>query len=113
MYPQGRMVRQVLKLGLLVTLVVLALSACEANEWQQESKSRPLPEGEKALRPGECYSEEFKPSFSFRVAEGWTKRKPESSDALQIAWGENAGLDFTNVQEVYKPGTLSRIRHCE
>jgi hypothetical protein len=104
MYPQRRMVRQVIKLRLLVTLVVLALSACgEADEWQQESKARPLPEKRQALRPGEYRSEEFKPSLSFRVAEGWINVPPESSDALQIAWVETAGLGFTNVWEVFKP----------
>ena len=55
MYPR-RMVSQALRLGLVVTLVVLALSACggggaEAGG-QEEAKARPLPEDEKALRPG-------------------------------------------------------------
>jgi hypothetical protein len=47
-----RIVRQALRLGLLVTLVVLALSACEGGQ-EEADKPRPLPEGEKALRPGE------------------------------------------------------------
>src|SRR5918998_312361 len=42
MYPQ-RVVSQALRLGLLVTLVVLALSAC-GGEKQQEFKPQPLPE---------------------------------------------------------------------
>ena len=45
-----RMVRQALRLGLLVTLAVLALSACGGGE--KKAKARPLPEDPKALRPG-------------------------------------------------------------
>ena len=63
MYPRRRrMVRQALRLGLVVTIVVLALSACGGGEKQQESRPRPLPEDPKALRPGEYRSEAFKPS---------------------------------------------------
>jgi hypothetical protein len=107
MHPQG-MVSQTLRLGLLLTLVVLALVACEADEWQQESKPRPLPEDPQALRPDEYRSEEFKPSLSFRVGEGWTNPPLEASDNLSLKWeatgGEATGaLSFANVQEVYKP----------
>jgi hypothetical protein len=45
-----RMVRQALRLVLLVTLVVLALSACGGGQ-EQANKPRPLPEDKKALRP--------------------------------------------------------------
>jgi hypothetical protein len=38
MYPQRRMVRQALRLGLVVTLVVLALSACGGSEQQQSQQ---------------------------------------------------------------------------
>ena len=83
MYPRRRrMVRQALRLGLLVTIVVLALSACGGGEKQQESRPRPLPEDPKALRPGEYRSEEFKPSLSFRVGKGWSTAPPERSDGL-------------------------------
>ena len=58
MFPQ-RMVRRPPRLGLLVTLVVLALSAC-GGEKQQQSKPQPLPEEEgQALRPGEYRSEVY------------------------------------------------------
>ncbi len=103
------MVRQVLKPGLLVTLVFLALSACKADEWQQESKLRPLPEDPTALYPGEYRSEEFEPSLSFRVVEGWSNVPLEASDVLQIARGEKARLAFTRVPEVFKPGTLNVV----
>ena len=63
-----RMVRQALRLGLLVTLAVLALSACGGGE--KKAKARPLPEDPKALRPGTYRSEEFKPSLSFHVGKG-------------------------------------------
>jgi hypothetical protein len=45
--------RDVVPLGLLVALLVFAVSACSEDEQQQESKARHLPEDEKALRPGE------------------------------------------------------------
>src|SRR5215208_289388 len=95
------LVGRVLSLGLLVVLVVLALSACGGDE--KKAKARPLPEEPKALRPGTYRSEEFKPSLSFHVGKGWSSSPLESSDALQIARGQTAGLGFGNVQEVYKP----------
>ena len=93
----------VLSLGLLVVLVVLALVACEADEWQQESKPRPLPEDPQALRPDEYRSEEFKPSLSFHVGKGWSSDPLEASDSLFIRRGETMGLGFVKPQEVYKP----------
>jgi hypothetical protein len=97
-----RMVRQALRVGLLVTLVVLAVSACGGGQ-EEADKPRPLPEDPKALRPGEYRSEEFKPSFSFRVGEGWSSAPQEASDLLQITRGQTAGLGYLNIQEVYKP----------
>jgi hypothetical protein len=95
------LVGRVLSLGLLVVLVVLALSACGGRE--EEAKARPLPEEEKALRPGEYRSEEFKPSLSFRVGKGWHNVPVEAADVLVIAQGETKGIGFVNAQEVYKP----------
>src|SRR3712207_4374247 len=97
------LVGRVLCLGLLVVLVVLALSACGGEEKQQESRPRPLPEDPKALRPGEYRTEEFKPSFSFRVGKGWSSTTLEASDGLYIARGETKGISFVNAQEVYEP----------
>ena len=98
------LVGRVLSLGLLVVVVVLALSACGGDE--KKAKARPLPEDPKALRPGTYRSEEFKPSLSFHVGKGWSSTLPEeASDFLPIA-RENfkaAGLGLINVQEVYKP----------
>jgi hypothetical protein len=104
------LVGRVLSLGLLVVLVVLALSACGGDE--KKAKARPLPEDPKALRPGTYRSEEFKPSLSFRVGKGWSSAPLESSDFLQISRGQTAVLGFVNVQEVYKPtrtGTLNLV----
>jgi hypothetical protein len=103
MYPRRRMVRQSLRLGLLVTLAVLALSACGGGAQEAADRPSPLPEEEKPLRPGEYRSEEFKPSFFFRVGKGWTNAPPEASDHVRITRGEVGGMGFANVQEVFKP----------
>src|SRR5215212_245779 len=96
------LVGRVLSLGLLVVVVVLALSACGGDE--KKAKARPLPEDPKALRPGTYRSEEFKPSLSFHVGKGWSSSPLlETSDALEITLGQTAGLGFANVQDVYKP----------
>jgi hypothetical protein len=95
------LVGRVLSLGLLVVVVVLALSACGGDE--KKAKARPLPEEPKALRPGTYRSEEFKPSLSFHVGKGWSSTSLDASDFMQIARGQTAGLGFGNVQEVYKP----------
>ena len=97
------LVGHVLSLGLLVVLVVLALSACGGDE--KKAKARPLPEDPKALRPGTYRSEEFKPSLSFHVGKGWSSTPLEASDDLGITRGQTAGLGFVNLQEVYKPTT--------
>jgi hypothetical protein len=95
------LVGRVLSLGLLVVLVVLAISACGGGE-EQATKPRPLPEDPKALHPGKYRSEEFKPSLSFRVGEGWSNEPPEMSDALLITRGHDiGGLGFANIREVY------------
>jgi hypothetical protein len=95
------LVGRVLSLGLLVVLVVLALSACGGDE--KKAKARPLPEKPKALRPGTYRSEEFKPSLSFHAGKRWSSSPLEASDVLGIARGQTAGITFLNVQEVYKP----------
>src|SRR5918993_322637 len=99
------LVGRVIRLGLLVVLVVLALSACGGDE--KKAKARPLPEDPKALRPGTYRSEEFKPSLSFRVGKGWSSSPflVEASDVLQITrgQGQTAGITLLNAQEVYRP----------
>jgi hypothetical protein len=95
------LVDRVLSLGLLVVLVVLALSACGGGE--KKAKARPLPEEEKALRPGTYRSEEFRPSLSFRVGEGWSTYTREAPEVLRFSHGQLGGLGFTNIHEVFKP----------
>jgi hypothetical protein len=104
MYAQRRMLRQVLRLGLLVTLVVLALGACRGggSSAHEEAKARPLPEDPKALRPGEYRSEEFEPSLSFHVGKGWSNEPLETPDKLAISPEGEPLLIFRNLQEVFK-----------
>ncbi len=97
-----------LMVALLVTLVVLAVSACGGGQ-DEANKPRPLPEDEKALRPGVYRSEEFKPSLSFKVGKGWSSALLEASDSLFIRRGETMGLAFVKPQEVYKPDTLEIV----
>ena len=107
--PQGTVRQALIRLGLLVTLVVLALSACGGGgrgSAQEEAKARPLPENNVTLRPGEYRSEEFKPSLSLRVGKGWIHAAPELSDKLAISPGREGAdplLIFRNLQQVYKP----------
>jgi hypothetical protein len=100
--------RQALMLGLLVTLVVLAVNACGGGQ-EQADRPRPLPEDEKALSPGEYHSVKFKPSLSFRLGKGLTSAPPLLPDYIEIDGpdgGPSRWIRFSNVKEVYKPGTL-------
>ncbi len=101
MHPRSRTVRRALGLVMLAALVVVALAACGGTE--KEAKPRPLPEDDKALQPGEYRSEEFEPSLSFRVGDGWTNVPPESSEFLAIQRGVMGGVYFFRVKEVYEP----------
>ena len=87
-----------------MVLAVMALASCGGGGSEQEqAKARTLPEQHQDLSPGEYRTEEFEPSASFRVGEGWLTSPPEASDVLELEYGETAGLAFTNVQEVFKP----------
>jgi hypothetical protein len=98
------LVGRVISLGLLVVLVVVALAACGGTE--KEAKPRPLPEDDKALQPGEYRSEEFEPSLSFRVGDGWTNVPPESSEVLAIQRGVMGEVNFFRLKEVYEPARM-------
>jgi hypothetical protein len=97
------LVGRVISLGLLMVLVVVALAACGGTE--KEAKPPPLPEDDKALQPGEYRSEEFEPSLSFRVGDGWTNVPPESSEVLAIQRGGAVmgQVNFFRLKEVYEP----------
>jgi hypothetical protein len=49
--------------------ILTLIAACGKLE---EPKPRPLPETRQALSPGTYRSEEFEPSLSFRIGQGWT-----------------------------------------
>jgi hypothetical protein len=99
--------------GLLATLLVLALSACggAGGSAQKEAEARPLPDmGYKALPPGEYHSEEFKPPLSFRVGKGWQTPDPaikETPERLIIESTQEVKgstlLIFRNPPEAYDP----------
>ena len=91
--------RLALRMGLLTMLALIA--ACGGRP--EENEPRPLPEEQQELRPGVYGSEEFKPSLSFRVGEGWSNDPPEASDALLLTREETVGLGFVNAQWVFKP----------
>ena len=82
MYPQ-RTVKQAPGLGLLVTLLVLAMSACGGGGGQEAQANNPrhLPQTNATLRPGEYRSQQFEPSLTFRVGKGWELVAPELSDS--------------------------------
>jgi hypothetical protein len=120
MYPQRRIARQTLiRLGLLMTLILLALSACgggggggeEQAKANEQARARPLPEEHQELRPGRYHSVVFDPSLSFRVGEGWSNTETQLPDSIEVGevqqQEETAWINFVNVKEVFKPGTRS------
>jgi hypothetical protein len=120
MYLQ-RIVRQALRLGLLVILVVLAMNACGGGGeaaggggGEEQAKARPLPQDPEALRPGQYRTEGFEPSLSFTVGKGWSNAEAQLSDYIYLGQGVSQGEErwvrFANVKEVYKPGTLNVVK---
>ena len=120
MYPHRRMVTRTLRLGLMMTLVVLAMGACgeggvrAGGSGEEQDKARPLPQDPEALRPGEYRTEEFKPSLSFRVEEGWSNTEAQLSDSIEVGevsqqGAETGWINFVNVKEVFKPGTRNVV----
>jgi hypothetical protein len=92
--------RLALRMGLLTMLALIA--ACGGRP--EENEPRPLPEAEgQALRPGEYRSEEYEPSLTFKLGQGWATYTPEEPDVLRIERGESGGLGFTNIRKVYEP----------
>ena len=101
-----------LVVGLLATLLVLALSACGGAGGQEEAKGRPLPQDPQALSPGEYHSVTFKPSLSFKVGKGWEIAAEQLSEYINLGYEggiETHYLAFANVKEVSKPGKLETV----
>src|SRR5215203_2835391 len=103
-----------LVVGLLATLLVLALSACggAGAGGQDEDKARSLPlyPTGNALRPGEYHSVKFKPPLSFEVGKGWSNTTNQLSEYIELGQqGETGFLTFANVKEVHKPGTTDEV----
>jgi hypothetical protein len=105
-----QMVVETLGLGLLVTLIGLALSACGGGV-QEEAKARLLPEGPKALRPGEYRSEEFKPSLSFRVGKGWEVSELQQKPYFDILHEYQEGDYFVAISFNNPPPKVSDPRN--
>jgi hypothetical protein len=93
-----------LRVGLLTMPVLALLAACGELE---EPKPRPLPEDRQDLSPGTYRSEEFEPSLTFRIGQGWTNAPPEASDNLTLTWGQTWVLRFVTPRHLYKPKTGS------
>lgn len=94
------LVKQALRMGTAVLLVIALTATCRGHE---ESKPRPLPEVRQELRPGHYRSEEFEPSYTFRVGGGWSNFPPETEDDLAITWGDAWWLHIFKPYQVYKP----------
>ena len=96
--------------ALVVVGLLLALGACSAGD-KEQAKDGHLPDkGYKALPPGEYRSEEFKPSFSFRVGKGWQTPDPvikETPERLIIETTQEVKggtlLIFRNPPEAFDP----------
>ena len=109
------LVRFALGIGVL-TVVILALTACGGSSAQEEAKARPLPLYEEALSPGEYHSVKFKPPLSFKVGKDWINAEEQLSDTLDLGQ-EGCGppgeltckLHVMNVKEVFKPGTTNVV----
>jgi hypothetical protein len=101
--------RHLLRWGVLVALITLAVSACGGGSGgeQQQAKARPLPAGAQDLRPGEYRTDVFKPALSFTVGKGWALECPEGPDYVcLLPPGELTLFKFLSVAEVYKPSEL-------
>jgi hypothetical protein len=92
-----------------VLMMTLALTGCGSGSAQEEkAKASPLPEPGQTMRPGEYRSEEFEPSFSFKVGKGWSLDTESSYDLVILR--PNQGMAIVRVEEVYKPDTQDAVK---
>ena len=99
-----------LVVGLLGTLLVLAMSACGGAGGQEQAKARYLPLYEHPLRPGEYHSVKFKPPLSFKVSKPWSNTAEQLSDWIELGYeGDTGFISFANVKKVFKPGTIKVV----
>jgi hypothetical protein len=96
------MAGRTLTLALLWILLVLAVSSCEGGP-QEETKARTIPE-KGLLSAGRYSTQEFEPSFSFQLGEGWHVWYPEEPYSVELAEGEgnDKQLAFYTVEEVFE-----------
>ena len=103
-----------LKLGLLVSFVVLALSACAGGgsggdeqpeqQQQEQAKARTIPKPGKSLAAGTYATEVFEPALSFTVGGGWIAIIPEARDVVAIGKRDvPLSIGAVNVEEVFDP----------
>jgi hypothetical protein len=105
------LMRQAFRLGVLVTLFVLALSACGGGgeQEEQEAKGRTLPDAGETLAAGVYTTRWFKPALSFTVDEGWIALTPELQDVIVIGQrDEPLAIGFNSIERVIKPGNLGQ-----
>jgi hypothetical protein len=92
-----RMVRKTLSLALLVTLIVLAVSACGGGA------GKPFSEQFSSIEPGRYHTTEFEPALSFEVGEGWTVHIPEEPTVFTITQRQFNELTFASPEKVFDP----------
>jgi hypothetical protein len=105
---------QVLKLGLLTSFVILAVSGCGGvsgggQAQQHQTETHAIPKMGKPLSPGRYATKTFNAAMSFSVGEGWVSAQPEMPDQVWIQTGPTRQhqILFTNPLFVFKPGNPS------
>jgi hypothetical protein len=98
-----RMAIRAFRLVLLGILLVLTVSSCQGGG-PEETKARTIPE-KGPLSAGRYSTQEFEPSFSFALGEGWHVWYPEEPYSVELAEGEgnDKQLAFYKVKEVFEP----------
>ena len=114
-------VMHTLKLGLLVALLVLAVSACGGGgaeggggekQAEEEAKAHTIPKEGQPLSPGKYVTTKFKPALSFRIVdEGWVALVSEQPEYFVVSGGPPESplfLGFATPGRVYDPEKLPK-----